>query len=228
MPSIVWRGSPNFDTNRVKIDRICIHWFGSGTLEGANSRFQNPSSKVSAHYGISDNRIWQWVKEEHVAYHSGVYSMNQRSIGIEHDANPNKPLSETSYKNSAELIKEICKRHNIKLDRKHIIAHREVKATQCPGTIDIDKIIRLASDVIITPVPEVPPMNDQTKIPLNITTVLETYGEIELGALKSKITAKDARIKELESQPAQPSPLTFKSDYSKYLWKQIEIAESAM
>lgn len=144
--TIEWKGSPNFDSNRKSIDRIVIHWFGGGTLEAANVRFQNASNQVSAHYGISDLRIWQWVQEDKVAYHAGNYAMNQRSIGIEHDANPEKPLSETSYKTSAILIANICKRQYIPLDRSHIIAHREVKATQCPGTIDLDKLIRLAKE----------------------------------------------------------------------------------
>jgi N-acetyl-anhydromuramyl-L-alanine amidase AmpD len=140
--TITWKGSPNFDSNRTPIDRIVIHWFGVGTLEGANTMFQKAGG-TSAHYGISDDRVWQWVKEEHVAYHAGNYAMNQRSIGIEHDANPEKPLSEASYQTSATLIREICNRYNIIPNRQTIIKHSEVKATQCPGTIDLDKLIAL-------------------------------------------------------------------------------------
>lgn len=141
--NIVWKGSPNYDTNRKPIDRIVIHWFGAGTLESAHQTFQKIGG-TSAHYGVSDTNIWQWVKETNVAYHAGNYAMNQRSIGIEHDANPNKSLSEQSYLTSAKLLADICKRYAIPLDRTHIIKHSEVKATQCPGTIDLDKLINLA------------------------------------------------------------------------------------
>lgn len=142
--SIIWKGSPNFDNNRKPITMIVIHWFGMGTLEGASATFQKKPG-TSAHYGISDNRVWQWVKEEHVAYHAGNYSVNQKSIGIEHDANPDKKLSEASYQTSGNLVADICKRYNIPLDRKHIIKHSEVpRATRCCGTIDIDKIISIA------------------------------------------------------------------------------------
>ena len=109
--TITWKGSPNRDTNRTTIDRIVIHWFGVGTLESANGRFQQASQQASAHYGISGKTVWQWVKENEVAYHAGNYAMNQRSIGIEHDAttspdaNPHD-LTEDSYKTSAELVKE--------------------------------------------------------------------------------------------------------------------------
>jgi len=141
---IIWKGSPNFDSNRKPITMVVLHWFGMGTLEGANATFQKPSG-TSAHYGISDTRVWQWVKEEHVAYHAGNYVVNQKSIGIEHDANPDKLLSEASYQTSGRLVAEICKRYNIPLDRTHIIKHSEVpRNTQCSGSIDIDKIIRIA------------------------------------------------------------------------------------
>ena len=145
--NITWRGSPNFDKNRKTIDRIVIHWFGVGTLESAHARFQTVGNS-SAHYGISGSRIWQWVKEEHVAYHAGNYAMNQRSIGIEHDAgiDPKHDLSEESYRTSAELIAYLSKKYNIPLDRNHIIGHNEVKATQCPGTIDINRLITLAKE----------------------------------------------------------------------------------
>ena len=142
--NIIWKGSPNQDGNRKPIDRIVIHWFGMGTLQGAHNTFQKPGG-TSAHYGISDDTIWQWVKEDRVAYHAGNYAMNQRSIGIEHDANPNKSLSEKSYQTSARLIKDICTRYNLPINRTTIIKHSEVpRATQCPGTIDLDKLINLA------------------------------------------------------------------------------------
>lgn len=155
MLTITWKGSPNFDKNRVKIDTIVIHWFGIGTLESANTRFQNDASDASAHYGISDNRVWQWVKEEHVAYHAGVYPINQRSIGIEHDATTTKNPSEATYQTSGELVAAISKRHGITLDRAHVKGHREFKATQCPGVMDIDKIINIAKG-FLTPTPTPP------------------------------------------------------------------------
>ena len=142
---ITWKGSPNFDTNRKAINTVVIHWFGKGTLESANTRFQDKTSKVSAHYGISGSRVWQWVKEENVAYHSDNYAVNQKSLGIEHSATPDRPASEETYQTSAKLIRDICLRYGIPIDREHIIKHSQVKPTQCPGTIDLDKLIKLAN-----------------------------------------------------------------------------------
>lgn len=139
----IWKGSPNYDNNRKDIKTIVCHWFGMGTLSNADAQFQKPGG-TSAHYAISGNIIHQYVAERHVAYHAGNYLVNQSSIGIEHDANPKKNLSEESYKTSGKLVAEIAKKYNIPLDRKHIIKHSEVKATQCCGTIDVDKIISIA------------------------------------------------------------------------------------
>lgn len=142
---IVFKGSPNRQPRIKPVVKILIHWFGVGTLESANTRFQNPATQASAHYGISKGRVWQWVKEQDIAYHAGVWAVNTESIGIEHDATLNgHNLSEEDYQLSGKLVAEIAKRHNIPLDRQHIIGHREVKPTQCPGTIDIDRIIAIA------------------------------------------------------------------------------------
>ena len=135
---------PNFTKGRKSYDFIVIHWFGIGTLSSANTRFQNKDAQASAHYGISGKTIYQWVEEQDTAWHAGVFDINQRSIGIEHDATTEKNMSEETYITSANLIREICQRHNIPLDRDHIKGHKEFKATQCPGTIDIDKLISLA------------------------------------------------------------------------------------
>ncbi len=139
----MWIGSPNYDKNRKPIDRIVIHWI-VGTLRSADAQFQKKSPGTSAHYAIEDNAVHQYVKEESVAYHAGKYSMNQRSVGIEHSADPDRKASEKTYQSSGKLVAEVCKRYNIPIDRKHILKHSEVKATQCPGTIDLNKIIKIA------------------------------------------------------------------------------------
>jgi hypothetical protein len=141
---IIQKPSPNQDANRVKVDRVVIHWI-VGNLAAADAVFAKPGG-VSAHYGIEDNTVHQYVAEDKVAYHAGVYAMNQRSIGIEHSAAPDRPASEATYQTSGKLIAEICKRHSIPLDRAHIIKHSEVKATQCPGTMDLDKLINIAKN----------------------------------------------------------------------------------
>lgn len=139
---ITQRPSPNKDSNRVKIDTIVIHWI-VGNLAAADAVFAKPAS-TSAHYGVEDNNVHQYVPENMVAYHAGNYVVNQRSIGIEHSAAPDRPASNQTYETSGQLIAEIAKRNNIPLDRAHIKGHKEIVSTQCPGTMDIDRLISIA------------------------------------------------------------------------------------
>ena len=163
----------NYDTSRKTIDTIFIHWV-VGNLASADTRFKKEGEQASAHYGIEDEIIYQWVDEAHTAYHCGVYSWNQRSIGIEHSASPDRSASNSTYSTSAQLVAEICKRYNIPLDREHIKGHSEVKPTACPGTIDIDRIIREAKALLN---PELA-INDQTIIDLT------PYGKHEVQAIR--------------------------------------------
>lgn len=153
--NITWIGSPNFDSfGRKKIIQVVIHWFGSkeSTLASTDSYFQRPGG-TSAHYGIEDNKVHQYVKEEHVAYAVGNLSRNRETISIEHSANLTRNASEETYKTSGQLVREICQRHSIPIDREHIIQHKQIVPTQCPGTIDIDKIISYAKNASPLPIP---------------------------------------------------------------------------
>lgn len=142
----------NFDTSRKTIDRVLIHTM-VGTWKSAAARFANPASKVSAHYGVKkDGGIIHWLEETYTGYHAGDYSMNQRSIGIEHEdgGDYNGVRPDTLYITSSKLVRDICKYYNIPIDRQHIIKHSEVVATGCPDALDIDRIIKGAQDPVLS------------------------------------------------------------------------------
>ncbi len=141
------------------VSTVVIHWM-AGTLAGADARFSNPTSQVSAHYGVEDETIYQWVDEADTAYHAGNLTVNKKSVGIEHSANVDRPASDLTYQTAGKLLGQICKRHNIPLDRTHIIKHSEVKATACPGTMDLDRLLLIAKGAG----QPVEPMNDLQKI----------------------------------------------------------------
>jgi len=145
---IEWIGSPNYSQGRTHaIDRIVIHWI-VGTLASADAVFQKPNG-VSAHYGIEDDGVHQYVDEANTAWHAGVGSMNARAIGLEHSASPDRPASQSTIDTSAGLVADICVRYGIPCDRTHIIKHSEVPYnTQCCGTIPIDEIVDKANKLI--------------------------------------------------------------------------------
>lgn len=99
--------------------------------------FQRPASRTSAHYVIrgSDGQITQMVAESNTAWQAGNWSMNQRSIGIEHefDRVTNPRFTEAQYRASAQLACAISGRYGIPLDRQHVIGHVEV-----PGATHTD------------------------------------------------------------------------------------------
>lgn len=181
---VKWIGSPNFTSGRqgTRIDRIVLHWI-VGKISAADATFQDRARNTSAHYAVSGKDIHQYVREEDTAHHAGNWLMNLRSVGIEHEGGPNLPISDATYKTSGALIAQICQKYGIPIDTNHIILHKEIVATQCPGTLDRNRLIEEAkkasgeSDrgpgLVIT---------DQTKIDLG-----PEIGEMEVQAIKSAI-----------------------------------------
>lgn len=210
--NIQWMGSPNYDTNRKPITKIIIHWI-VGNLAAADATFTKTSAGTSAHYGVEDSTIHQYVLEQNVAYHAGVYSVNQESVGIEHSASPDRPASEATYKTSGQLIWEISKRYNIPLDRQHILKHSEVKATQCCGTVDVDKLISIAKS-FNAPTPSPLPIPNPGYAPTFEGQTVEKDGikyksyKDGSGKLLWKIEAQDDWKKKYEEEVKKTTSLT--------------------
>ena len=148
--SVEWRGpvpSSNYDPGRGDNAVVLIvdHWTAA-SLESALTRFLTPGTAVSAHYVIGqDGRVFQLVREEDTAFHAGVYEVNQRSIGIEHEASPTLAPSDPLYAASARLHAEIASRYSLDLNvGATVLPHRAIVPTQCPGTLDLERIVRQA------------------------------------------------------------------------------------
>ncbi|UBI36703.1 MULTISPECIES: N-acetylmuramoyl-L-alanine amidase [Streptomyces] len=99
--------------------------------------FQDPKSKVSAHYAVAsaDGYTAQFVRERDIAWHAGNWDYNTRSIGIEHEGWIDRPeyFTDALYRASARLAAAVCARYGIPADRDHIIGHVEV-----PGSTHTD------------------------------------------------------------------------------------------
>jgi len=160
--NIIQKISSNFWAGRkgYKPEAIVIHIM-DGTLAGTDSWFNDPASQVSAHYGIGKNgEVHQYVKEEDTAWHAGRIDMptwkliklginpNVYTIGIEHEGRPDDVWTDAMKQASASLIREICQRWQIPVDRDHIIGHFEIysKKPKCPATnkMIINELVALA------------------------------------------------------------------------------------
>jgi len=177
---IKWVGCSNSNfkvgRNGITPNLIVMHWM-AGRLAATDATFQDGRRQASAHYGIEDSTIHQYVKEEDTSYNAGVWDVNLRSISIEHSGGPDLPISEETYKTSIELITDICRRTNIPADVDHIKKHSDFKATQCPGTLDVNRIILEVNKNLVTPVEP-----DKVKIDLG-----EPYGLMEVQSIRSKL-----------------------------------------
>ncbi|MCQ2284844.1 MAG: N-acetylmuramoyl-L-alanine amidase [Bacteroidales bacterium] len=112
----IWNSaaSCNYVTGRngVTVNNITLH-YTAGTYAGSIAWFQNCASEVSAHYVIRsyDGQITQMVRESDKAWHVG--EANGYTIGIEHEAygNVQNFFTPAMYQASADLVKDICRRH---------------------------------------------------------------------------------------------------------------------
>lgn len=143
-----WIGSPAFTKGRQgkNVQKILIHWM-VGTLASTDAVFKSGSRGTSAHYGIEDGNVHQYVKEEDTAYHAGEWNANLTSIGIEHSAAPGRPATQATYDTSIRLCADICRRYGLNPDVA-IVPHNSVVATQCPGTMDLNKIKQGVKNII--------------------------------------------------------------------------------
>ena len=162
--------------NGYKPELIVIHVM-DGSLAGTDSWFASGSAAagnpVSAHYGIGlSGEIHQYVEEVNGAWHAGRIqnptfklfkgagiNPNFYTIGIEHEGHADTVWTSAMKASSAALIKDICTRWNIPIDRDHIIGHYQVFAGKpnCPAINKsiIDELIALAQPPVVPPTPPV-------------------------------------------------------------------------
>lgn len=120
------------------IQYIVIHYVGNAnTSATANRNYFNNlakthSTSASSHYIIGLNgEIIRCIPDDEVAFHSGSYSMNRKSIGIE-DCHPdwNGKFTDDTYNALIELCADLCKKYGISIN--NVIRHYDVTGKSCP------------------------------------------------------------------------------------------------
>lgn len=136
---------------RAKIDRIVIHHNATTSKDVAiNTWLANGSAQTSAHYEVAGKQIIGIVGEETTAWHAGDSDMNARSIGIENVnaiGAPNWTISNDTFESLSKLVADIAKRYVFPIDATHVIPHKAVVSTACPGGIDVAKVIKRANEI---------------------------------------------------------------------------------
>lgn len=167
------REGVNMETGRQgnKIDMIILHHNASTNFNAVPAVWV--SRPAGAHYQVGNfaDGIKNTLAEEDTGYHAANYSVNLRSIGIEHvDATgaPGWTIDPETVENGARLIADIASRHSIPLDRSHIKGHDEVSllGTSCPVNLPVDAMCARAKQIqeqggegslVMTPTPQPQP-----------------------------------------------------------------------
>lgn len=156
-PLATWVGSPNYGYREpapVKT-HITLHWM-DGTLAGTDAHFQNPGTikdgrgtGTSTQYGIGQTEIHQYVPEAEYAHGDGDAYSNANGISIEHEGGPDRPITDAVYDLSARLVADIAARHQLGELKVgvNVYPHNHWVATECPGTLDLERIVAAANRI---------------------------------------------------------------------------------
>jgi N-acetylmuramoyl-L-alanine amidase len=134
-PPCVWVPSTHYSTRMgAAIDTIVLHNTAAPARQ-ALAWLRNPSAKVSAHYLVDrEGHVAQLVRDDMCAWHAGVASVNQRSIGIEIEAYAGAegmtPLQAMAVRS---LVTALAEMYDVAAE--NIISHRSVRPTECPGFV---------------------------------------------------------------------------------------------
>lgn len=156
-PLATWVGSPNYGYRAPATVKthITLHWM-DGTLAGTDAHFQNPGTikdgrgtGTSTQYGIGQTEIHQYVPEGEYAHGDGNAYSNANGISIEHEGGPDRPITDAVYAMSARLVADIAARHQLGELKVgvNVYPHNHWVATECPGTLDLERIVTGANRI---------------------------------------------------------------------------------
>lgn len=131
--------SPYNHSSNNNIKYIVIHDTGNfkDTAVANASYFNEGDRQSSAHYFIDDTSIYQIVEDYNASWHCGdghgTYGIdNHNSIGIEM-CNSGGYISDTTIKNTLELVKTLMKKYNVSIDR--VVRHYDASRKICPANM---------------------------------------------------------------------------------------------
>lgn len=145
--TIIPNNGKNYNTGRsANIEFITVHHMmiqdrdlsRPDALDACWRTWVTEGREASAHYGVEDHFVRQFVNDVDTAWANGNAWANARTIAIEHANSglaPNYPVSTNTWKTGARLVAYLCKAY--KLGRpawgKNVRKHNDFSATGCPG-----------------------------------------------------------------------------------------------
>lgn len=150
-----WADPSNYTAGRSDtIHGIVIHHAASTSFDSIGQVFSQSGRQGSAHYGIWEGNIDQYVPEECTAWHCGDWAGNCCTIGIECTNDRGAPywtVSEGTFNTLVKLCADIAKRNGLgklKFGPNDVYptlsAHRDWSATYCCGDYLYSRMNELA------------------------------------------------------------------------------------
>jgi hypothetical protein len=180
-----------------KLQYIVMHWGVTNKIDQIDAEVLNPNRQMSYTYALSDLKVHQYVSEDNTAWHAGVFDINQRSIGICINASPTNPYTDQDYETASQLIADIFRRRG----RLEIKAHRDFKATACPGTLDFGRLQRRIDDILTPPAPTPNPV---PPTPVVVLEVNETPPVVDITPPEVNNNPVDVNI-DVKPEPVIPN-----------------------
>ncbi len=121
-PGALWVPSPNFgdqpgqDALIMPILGVVQHTM-VGSIASADTYFAEPSSQVSAHFGVAfTGEVHQYVDTDQIAWHAG-FTANRRYHGIEFEdgGNPDTPMTVPQIEAAGKLIAWLAQEYGWKV-----------------------------------------------------------------------------------------------------------------
>ena len=141
--TIVKTGEEAVEVLSPLVDTIVIHhWGGDGQRFEDVCNFLQGSPKSSAHFVVESGRCAQLVDIKNIAWHSGNWDANVRSIGIE--CRPE--MSPEDFETVAQVIADLETYYGRSF---YITGHLDYFNTECPGRwySRLEDLIRRVNDI---------------------------------------------------------------------------------
>ena len=126
-------------SNRSETDQVVIHHTGNPTDDDLSAAEINASHKargwscIGYHYVVrKDGTVEQGRPHWTVGAHA--YGHNSHTIGIHVCGNFEEAVpTDEQIESLAMLLANLCTDYGLPIDRDHIVGHRELMSTACPG-----------------------------------------------------------------------------------------------
>jgi len=153
-----WANSSNYTVGRMDtIHGIVVHHAASTSLDSVGATFAQYGRGGSAHYGVKDGQVHQYVREEDTAWHCGNWDGNSCTIGIETVNSTGAPdwlVNDPTFEKLAYLCADIAARNNLGMVKFEpdgvyptLSAHRDWSPTYCPGDYLYGKMYELQDKI---------------------------------------------------------------------------------